>query len=77
MDSVFGSEKLNRKRLTVNPNRRNRTQEFNFNTNLGFKSKANPSIVSWASRGKGVQGETVNSQNNASKLIINKNWKPL
>lgn len=77
MDSVFGSEKLNRKRLTVNPNRRNRTQEFNFNTNLGFKSKANPSIVSWASRGKGVQGESVNSQNNASKLIINKNWKPL
>ena len=77
MDSVFGSEKLNRKRLTVNPNRRNRTQEFNFNTNLGFKSKANPSVVSWASRGKGVQGESVNSQNNASKLIINKNWKPL
>ena len=77
MDSVFGSKKLNRKRLTVNPNRRNRTQEFNFNTNLGFKSKANPSIVSWASRGKGVQGESVNSQNNASKLIINKNWKPL
>lgn len=77
MDSVFGSEKLNRKRLTINPNRRNRKQEFNFNTNLGFKSKANPSIVSWASRGKGVQGESVNSQNNASKLIVNKNWKPL
>ena len=77
MDSVFGSEKLTRKRLTVNPNRINRKQEFNFNTNLGFKSKANPSIVSWASRGRGVQGETVNSQNNASKLIINKNWKPL
>ena len=77
MDSVFGSEKLNRKRLTVNPNRRTRKQEFNFNTNLGFKSKANPSVVSWASRGKGVQGESVNSQNNASKLIINKNWKPL
>jgi hypothetical protein len=68
---------LNRKPLTVNPNRRTRKQEFNFNTNLGYKSKANPSIVTWASPGKGVQGESVNSQNNASKLIINRNWKPL
>jgi hypothetical protein len=77
MDSVFGSEKVNRKRLSVNPNRRTRTQEFSFNTNLGYKSKAEPSVVSWASRGKGVQGESVNSQNNASKFIVNKNWKPL
>ena len=68
---------LNRKPLTINPNRRTRKQEFNFNTNLGYKSKANPSIVTWASPGKGVQGESVNSQNNASKLIINRNWKPL
>jgi hypothetical protein len=68
---------LNRKLLTVNPNRRTRKQEFNFNTNLGYKSKANPSVVTWASPGKGVQGESVNSQNNASKLIINRNWKPL
>jgi hypothetical protein len=68
---------LNRKPLTVNPNRRTRKQEFNFNTNLGYKSKANPSVVTWASPGKGVQGESVNSQNNASKLIINRNWKPL
>jgi hypothetical protein len=77
MDSVFGSQKLNRKRLEVNPNRRTRKQEFSFNTNLGYKSKAEPSVVSWASRGKGVQGESVNSQNNASKFIINKNWKPV
>jgi hypothetical protein len=68
---------LNRKPLTVNPNRKTRKQEFNFNTNLGYKSKANPSVVTWASPGKGVQGESVNSQNNASKLIINRNWKPL
>jgi hypothetical protein len=68
---------LNRKPLTINPNRKNRKQEFSFNTNLGYKSKANPSIVTWASPGKGVQGESVNSQNNASKLIINRNWKPL
>jgi len=68
---------LNRKPLTINPNRKTRKQEFSFNTNLGYKSKANPSIVTWASPGKGVQGESVNSQNNASKLIINRNWKPL
>lgn len=68
---------LNRKLLTINPNRKTRKQEFNFNTNLGYKSKANPSVVTWASPGKGVQGESVNSQNNASKLIINRNWKPL
>jgi hypothetical protein len=68
---------LNRKPLTINPNRKTRRQEFNFNTNLGYKSKANPSVVTWASPGKGVQGESVNSQNNASKLIINRNWKPL
>lgn len=77
MESVFGSQKLNRKRLEVNPNRRTRKQEFSFNTNLGYKSKAEPSVVSWASRGKGVQGESVNSQNNASKFIVNKNWKPV
>ncbi len=68
---------LNRKPLTVNPNRRTRKKEFTFNTNLGYKSKANPSVVTWASPGKGVQGESVNSQNNASKFIINKNWKPI
>jgi hypothetical protein len=68
---------LNRKPLTINPNRRTRKQEFTFNTNLGYKSKANPSVVTWASPGKGVQGESVNSQNNASKFIINKNWKPI
>ena len=68
---------LNRKPLTVIPNRRTRKQEFNFNTNLGYKSKANPSVVTWASPGKGVQGESVNSQNTASKFIINRNWKPL
>ena len=68
---------LNRKPLTINPNRRTRKQEFTFNTNLGYKSKANPSVVTWASPGKSVQGESVNSQNNASKFIINKNWKPI
>ena len=70
------SKQLDRKLLMVNQ-RRGIKQEFSFNNNLGFKSKANPSVVSWASPGKGVQGESVNSQNNASKFILNKRWKPV
>ena len=76
MDSVFGSPKINRKPLAPNK-RRSVKSEFSFNNNLGFKSKANPSVVTWASRGKGVQGEEVNSTNVAARSIINKNWKPL
>jgi hypothetical protein len=67
---------LNRKTLMVNQ-RRGITQHFGYNANIGAKSIAEPSIMPWAERGRGVQGESVNSQNNASKLIINKNWKPL
>lgn len=76
MDNVFGSPKINRKPLKVN-NRTGIKQHFGYNTNLGFKSKASPSVVTYASRGKGVQGEEVNSTNNASRLIVNRNWKPL
>lgn len=76
MDSVFGSPKLNRQRTTIN-RRVGIKQEFSFNTNLGYKSKASPSVVSWGTRGKGVQGEEVNSTNNAARLIVNRNWKPL
>jgi len=68
---------LNRQALTVNPNRKQRKQEFGFNANLGYKSKAEPSIVSWANRGRGVQGESVNSQNVASKFVIRKPGKAL
>ena len=68
---------LNRKALTVNPNRKQRKQEFGFNSNLGYKSVAEPSVVSWANRGKGVQGESVNSQNVASKFVIRKAGKAL
>jgi hypothetical protein len=67
---------LNRKTLMVNQ-RRGIMQHFGYNANIGAKSIAEPSIMPWAERGRGVQGESVNSQNNASKLIINKNWKPL
>ena len=72
-----GVPQLNRKPLTVNPNKKQRKQEFGFNSNLGYKSKAEPSVISWAYRGKGVQGETVNSQNVASKFVIRKAGKAL
>jgi hypothetical protein len=68
---------LNRKTLTTNPNRAPRKTEFGFNSNLGYKSKAEPSVVSWANRGRGVQGESVNSQNVASKFVIRKEGKAL
>jgi hypothetical protein len=68
---------LNRQALAVNPNRKPRKTEFSFNSNLGYKSKAEPSVVSWANRGRGVQGESVNSQNVASKFVIRKAGKAL
>lgn len=76
MEEVFGSPKINRKQLVPN-NRRSVKAHFHFNANLGYKSKANSSVVSWASSGKGVQGESVNAKNNANRMIVNKNWKPL
>lgn len=71
------SGQLNRKALIPNPNRKPRRDSFGYNANLGFKSKAEPSVVVWANRGKGVQGESVNSQNNASKFVIRKQGKAL
>ena len=68
---------LNRKPLSINPNRQTRKSEFTFNNNLGYKSKAEPSVISWGNRGKGVQGESVNSQNVASKFVIRKAGKAL
>lgn len=76
MDNVFGSPKLNRKVLRVN-NRTSIKQEFTYNSNVGFKSNANPSIVTYQTRGKGVQGESVNATNNAARLIVNRQWKPI
>lgn len=68
---------LNRQALSINPNRQSRKSSFGYNANLGFKSKAEPSVVVWANRGRGVQGETVNSQNVASKFVIRKPGKAL
>ena len=76
MENVFGSPKINRKVLAPN-NRRNVKSEFIFNTNLGYKSVAEPSIVTYQTRGKGVQGETVNSSNKRARLVVNRNWKPI
>jgi hypothetical protein len=67
---------IERQPLRVN-NRRSVKQHFNYTPDFSPKGNAEPSVVSWASRGRGVQGETVNSQNQASKFIVNKNWKPV
>jgi hypothetical protein len=70
-------KQLNRKVLKVN-NRRSVKQEFTFNNNLGYKSKADPSIVTWASPGKGMNGESVNSSGDVgSRQIANRNWRPI
>ena len=70
------SKQLNRKTLMVNQ-RRGIKQHFNYTPDFSPKGNAEPSIVSWANRGRGVQGESVNSQSTNDKFIINKNWKPL
>ena len=76
MDSVFGSPKINRKVLRPN-NRDGIRQHFDYVPSNKFKSVAEPRVFTYLTRGKGVQGEEVNSTNNAARLIINKNWKPL
>jgi hypothetical protein len=70
------SKQLNRKTLMVNQ-RRGIKQHFNYTPDFSPKSVAEPSIVSWAHRGRGVQGETVNSSSTNDKFIVNKNRKPL
>ena len=71
------SGQLNRKPLRIN-NRKSVKQHFDFNVNLGYKSKADPSVVTWAGRGRGVQGESVNSSGDVgSKQMISKIRKPM
>ena len=58
---------LNRRPLKVN-NRKGVEQRF----------VSTPSIFTWASRGRGVQGESVNASGDVgSKQIINKLRKPM
>jgi hypothetical protein len=67
------SKQLNRKTLMVNQ-RRGIKQEFQYVQPM-IKSVANPSVVTWSSPGRGVEGESVNS--GGENFIVNKNWKPL
>lgn len=70
------SNQLNRKLLKIN-NRTNLGQQFAPVTPV-VKGRATPSILSWASRGRGVQGESYNSSDaNGFKQIINKRRKPM
>jgi hypothetical protein len=71
------SKQLNRKILKVN-NRTEVTTGFVYTPNKGYKSVAEPSIVSWSGPGRGVQGESVNSSGDVgSKQIVNKQRKPI
>jgi len=69
------SNQLNRKILKVN-NRTGIKQIFQY-AEPKVKSAARASVLSWASRGKGVQGESTNAQDLGSKQIINKRRKPM
>lgn len=67
---------MQRKPLMVNQ-RRGIKQHFNYQPDFTPKGKAEPSIVTWPQRGRGVQGESVNSKSSNDKFIVNKNWKPI
>jgi hypothetical protein len=69
------SKQLDRKILKVN-NRTQVTTGFVYTPDRGYKSVAEPSIVSWNGPGKGVQGETVNSKTGSGKTQLIKNRKP-
>lgn len=71
------SKQLNRKALKIN-NRTSVKSEFSFNPTTGYKSVAEPSIVTWPNPGRGTKGESVNSSGDVgSKQIVRKNWKPI
>ena len=69
------SNQLNRKVLKIN-NRTEVTTGFVYTPDRGYKSVAEPSIVSWNGSGKGVQGESVNSKTGSGKTQLIKNRKP-
>jgi hypothetical protein len=69
------SKQLNRKVLKVN-NRTEVSTGFIYTPDRGYKSVAEPSIVSWNGYGKGVEGESVNSQTGSGKAQLIKNRKP-
>ena len=69
------SSQLNRKVLKVN-NRIEVTTGFVYTPDRGYKSVAEPSIVTWNGSGRGVQGESVNSGTGSGKTQLIKNRKP-
>lgn len=70
------SKQLNRQVLKVNQ-RTGITQHFQYVEPM-IKSQTQASILSWGSRGRGVQGESVNSSDaNGFRQIINKRRKPM
>lgn len=70
------SKQLNRKIVKIN-NRTSLGQQFT-PVMPQFKAHTEPSILSWASRGRGVEGESYNSSDsNGFRQIINKRRKPM
>jgi hypothetical protein len=69
------SKQLDRKYLKVN-NRQEVTTGFVYTPDKGYKSVAEPSVVTWKGSGRGVQGESVNSGTGSGKTQLIKNRKP-
>lgn len=76
MDPVFGSPYYVRMPLTPNK-QRSVSQQFQYDASLGYKADEMSLKYAYGTPGRGVQGESVNSQNNASKQILKKSWKPV
>ena len=70
------SKQLDRKVLKVN-NRQEVTTGFVYTPDKGYKSVAEPSIVTWTGSGRGVQGESVNSGTGSGKTQLLKNRKAI
>ena len=68
------SKQLDRKYLKIN-NRQEVTTGFVYTPDKGYKSVAEPSIVTWTGSGRGVQGESVNSGTGSGKTQLLKNRK--
>jgi hypothetical protein len=70
------SKQLDRKYLRIN-NRQEVTTGFVYTPDRGYKSVAEPSIVTWTGSGRGVQGESVNSGTGSGKQQLLKNRKAI
>jgi hypothetical protein len=70
------SKQLDRKYLRIN-NRQEVTTGFVYTPDKGYKSVAEPSIVTWTGSGRGVQGESVNSGTGSGKQQLLKNRKAI